>query len=45
MHKRKISDLSLKMREAEGEREMGETQMLINSLRDIDGKEDRVGAY
>jgi hypothetical protein len=24
---------------------MGETQMLINSLRDMDAKEDHIGAY
>jgi hypothetical protein len=44
-HKRKISELSIKMREAEGEREMGDTQMLINSLRDMEGREEQMGSY
>jgi hypothetical protein len=38
MHKRKYSELSQKMKEADGERESGDTQMLINSLRDMDLK-------
>lgn len=45
MNKRKLSEISLKAREIEGEREMGETQMLLNSFRDIDGKEDKIGSY
>lgn len=45
MNKRKLSEISLKAREADGEREMGETQMLLNSFRDIDGKEDKITSY
>jgi hypothetical protein len=44
-HKRKISELSFKIRDADGEREMGDTQLLINSIKDLDGKEDQMHGY
>lgn len=33
------------MREADGDREMGETEMLIKSLRDMDMKEENIDSY
>ena len=37
--------MSVKLKEAEGEREFGDTQMLINSLKDIDAKDEGIGGY
>lgn len=45
LHKRKFSELSIKMREADGDREMGDTEMLIKSLRDMDMKEENIDSY
>ena len=42
---RKVAELNHKMKEYQGEREIGETQMLINSLKDLDGREDNLSSY
>ena len=43
--KEKIAELSKRLNEHEGDRASGETQQMINSLRDMEQREKHMGSY
>ena len=43
--KEKLGQLNGRLKEYEGERSAGETQLLINSLKDMDQREKHMGSY